>query len=536
MKKENIYLVSLLLILLVSGVVSAEQINSCRVLDKPNTLYSLSKNIVQSGKGDCIKITAENITLDCQNNSIIGSKGSSGVFSNSPRTKIKNCYIREFEEGYGIYLKNSDSSTISDNIIKKNNLGIAMNSSKNTRIAYNIVESNEAGIEIEGENNIINNNDICFNKINDVFCTNNQSFENNRCDSERICGGACFSCTSEKHIVYECREFKEPDTIYELETDIELGVPGSCFNIYARNVTLDCKGHKIIYNLKLINPGGEFLIYSKNNYTTIKNCFFQGISSDLRYTGEIIKITDSSYSNIINNNFNKIKEGIFLENSCKECLVEKNEFNAVERNAINIQNADKNIVKDNRILAVGLTSIKILGGSNSEIKNNYIEDSKNSIEIENPHSTIEKNTILNTRSTAVTLKNSEESLVIDNEIENSGLNGIHIQEEGGSGILIRENNIYSSSTGILIENGENIKIIENTVGGSQVGFKEEGSSLLRIDKNIICGNNEDVVCSSKHQFNDNQCSSGKVCGECNRCGLSSISLWETIKQFFRNLF
>lgn len=530
MKRREIYFAIFLLFLI--GNVSGEQITDCMILDKENTVYTLYETIFHSGKSDCLIINASNITIDCKNNSIISSSeyDVAGIFSGASKTKIKNCYVREFKNGSGIYLKNSDESIITDNIIKKNKNGLVL-ASKNVRLAYNVIELNTVGIKAGGENNIINNNNICFNSLHDVECQESQAFENNICDSGTLCGGRCFKCTANKNSVYDCRDFKIPDMVYTLEADLKVQMPGGCFRIYAENVTLDCQNHTIAYELNLLNYGEEFLIYSKNNYTTIKNCIFQGTFPDLRYTGNAMELT-GSYSHITGNKFNKIKHGILIT-SCEECIIEKNDFNSIEGDSININNANKNVIRENKLISVTSAAIKILGGRNSEIKNNYIEGAANAIEIENKYSRIEKNTILNTKSTAINVKGSEYSIIQDNSIENC-LYGINIVDS--SGTLAKDNTLYSASIGILVEKGEDIKIIENNVGGSEIGFMEKDSAL-RIEKNFFCGNNEDVECSSENKFNYNQCSSGRVCGgKCQACGLPSISLWARIKQFFMGLF
>lgn len=533
MPKKTEMRIFAIFILLLIGNAGAEQIANCGVLSEENEVYYLNKSILHSGKSDCIIIAANNITLDCLDNSIISSSeyDVAGIFSKASKTKIKNCYVREFKNGSGIYLNNSDQSIIGYNTIKKNKNGIVL-ASKNVRLAYNVVDLNTVGIKVEGENNIINNNDICFNSLHDVECEKSQDFQNNICDSGTLCGGDCFKCTADKNSVYECRDFKTPDTVYTLEADLKVQVPGGCFKIHSKNVTLDCQNHTIAYDLNLVNYGGEFLIYSKNNYTTIRNCIFEGTSPDLRYTGNAMELT-GSYAHISGNTFNKIRNGILIKDYCEGCVIEKNEFNCIEGDSITINNANKNLIQDNRLISVTSTAIKILGGRNSEVRNNYIEGTGNALEIENKYSRIEKNTILNTKSTAIDVKDSEYSIIRDNRIENC-LDGIILLDS--SGTLAKNNTLYSASIGILVENGNDIKVIGNNVGGSWLGFKEKGS-VSRIEKNFFCGNNEDVECSSENKFIDNQCGSGRVCGgKCIACGLPSISLWGRIKQFFRDLF
>jgi len=535
------FFIAILFILLSLKVISAEEISNCGILDKENTAYYLSKNIISSGDS-CIKISEANITLDCMNHSIkfLDNKTSIGIFSNYPRTKIQNCVIQGFERGYGIYLENSDNSKIINNIIEENKQGIKSNS-KNLRLAYNSISMNQNGANISGDYNIINNNKICFNTIEDVSCGNNQTFENNYCDSGSVCGEPCLPCTHNNYEVSKCTELNNSNSVYSLNTDIIIYVQETCFKINAENVTLECNGHKINSSLKLVPKEEDFLIYSEGNYSTIKNCYFEGDVKDSRYYGNVIKIRDSHYSNIINNNFKSMGEAILLSNYCNGCVIKENNFNSLHGNGIEADALVEGVIEENKIISTTLEAIKIAAGTNCIVKNNYIEDSqKNAIEIKNNYARVEDNEIISSKSSAIKLEGSQGAVIKSNAIKTAGLYGIHIT--GNSNASVEGNQVRSTSGGIFIEGSENLEIAGNNVGSSSFGLKESSSQGLRISENILCGNSKDVICESDSLFENNQCSSGKVCGGlCEACGqasleLSSLSLWQRIKIFFKSLF
>ncbi len=542
MKKRGYFSLFVLLpiILILKLAAGAEEISSCSFLDKENTAYYLSKNIISS-EDSCLKISEANITLDCMNHSIssLDNPSGIGIFSDSPRTKIQNCMVQGFKMGYGIYLENSDNSRIVGNVLTGNKQGIKF-SSNNTKLAYNSINMNQYGVNISGNYNLINNNKICFNRIQDVSCGNNQTFENNYCDSGKVCGASCIPCTHGSYEVSKCTELNVSNSVYLLSADIAIYVQETCFKISAENITLDCNRHKINSSLKLISKEEDFLIYSEGNYSTIKNCYFEGDVKDLRYYGNVIKLKDSSYSNVINNSFNHVGTGILLSNYCKGCAMKENRFNSLNGNGIEAENLIEGVIEENKIMSTS-EAIKIADGADCIVKENYIEDSKkNALEIKNNGLRIEGNNIVSSQLSAIKLDSSKGVVIRGNTIKNTGLYGIYMS--GDSDSSLEGNNIHSTSGGIFIEASGDLDITGNDIGASSFGFKELSSSNLRISANTFCGNSEDVICESKFVFNDNICNSKNVCGGvCIVCGeesgdLGSLSFWQQIKMFFRWLF
>ena len=76
--------------------------------NQPNTIYTQQADIVQTENADCIVISAQNITYDCNGYSITSNYNVSGVHSNQFNTTIKNCNISmgKGSGGYGIELGN----------------------------------------------------------------------------------------------------------------------------------------------------------------------------------------------------------------------------------------------------------------------------------------------------------------------------------------------------------------------------------------------------------------------------------------------
>jgi hypothetical protein len=114
--KMNIFLLISTMILI--GVITPKsvsaviEIDNCTVLDSPNEVYLLNASISNSPNTTCMDIIVENVTLDCQGNSIDGNdiSNSYGILSNAFNTSVKNCNLSDWDDS--IYYNSSDDSLI----------------------------------------------------------------------------------------------------------------------------------------------------------------------------------------------------------------------------------------------------------------------------------------------------------------------------------------------------------------------------------------------------------------------------------------
>jgi len=167
-------------ILLITGAINTDveaiaptQIETCgggSTADGQRLILTMN---ISTLNGDCVLISHDNVTLDCNGFTIGGSsKESTGVKVTADGVTVKNCIIRNFEKG--IELENSSGSTITKNTLTSNFLGINLEStSYDNTITANISAENLDGIMIELSD---------FNKIE-----RNTLIENNR-DGIRING------------------------------------------------------------------------------------------------------------------------------------------------------------------------------------------------------------------------------------------------------------------------------------------------------------------------------------------------------------
>jgi parallel beta-helix repeat protein len=148
--------------------------SECGTLDSAGSTYILIQNV--SSSGTCFTITAQNITLDCNNYqinySINGTDNQYGIYTDQFNTTVKNCNIIDgnWSAGtgtsrYGIYFNTNDNSTLLNNSVNvsKSNAIYLYNQANFNNLTFNIGTSNTSnGILLSSSsyNNITSNNGI----------------------------------------------------------------------------------------------------------------------------------------------------------------------------------------------------------------------------------------------------------------------------------------------------------------------------------------------------------------------------------------
>ena len=94
--------------------------------------------------GNGLIIGASGITLDCNGHTVDGTGGNQGIYiSNKQNVEIKNCNVRDFDDGIRLY-SSSSGNTLTNNTANSNNKnGIILSSSSNNNILTdNTADSN----------------------------------------------------------------------------------------------------------------------------------------------------------------------------------------------------------------------------------------------------------------------------------------------------------------------------------------------------------------------------------------------------------
>ena len=114
---------------------------------------------------------------------------------------VRNNTIYDHPED-GIKVEGCANITIVDNVMRDNYKAIYIESdSQFIDIINNSINSNSQGISVGSHittntNNtdiVIRDNNICTNFL-DVYCEDNQTFVNNKCFVQPVCGGVCLQC------------------------------------------------------------------------------------------------------------------------------------------------------------------------------------------------------------------------------------------------------------------------------------------------------------------------------------------------------
>ncbi len=289
--------------------VALSAITGCKNITMPGS-YVLANNIANSTADICINVQTSNVELNCQNYMIDGitKLDSIGVYAeNRNNVTIKNCAVTEWY--YGIKFSNSDNGVILNNTACKN-----------------IVKDILLSADSNGNSG-------------DNTCKNLQDLDSNSVTCSKRCGKP----------LYSCGIITVPD-YYILANNLTATGSGSCIDIQADNVELDCVGYAInkdyIYADKGVNIANRANI-------TVNNCFITGM-----------------------------EHGIYVLNA-NACTFNNNTFkaNAAGQNAHGIyaSNINGSSITNNKVLGItrsgGYGHGIVLNGVNDYVAGNYIDAS-----------------------------------------------------------------------------------------------------------------------------------------------------------------
>jgi len=176
-------------------------------IDVPGN-YQLAGNLTSTGT--CITINANDVTLDCENQSITGQDVTStyGVtVSGKQNVTIQNCIVKDYY--FGIDLRSGASNnTISNNTLEGNLDGIQISNSNNNEISNNAVNSNGyTGIFL----NYSSSNTVTENTVNNshqgiyVYYSSDNTLTSNIITSNNIGGIYIYRSINNTFITNESR-------------------------------------------------------------------------------------------------------------------------------------------------------------------------------------------------------------------------------------------------------------------------------------------------------------------------------------------
>ena len=338
MSKTCIGIIVLFLALAIMPIVHAEtDISQCMTLNSSDT-YILNESV--NSTGTCFTITTDNVTLDCQGNTITyslsGADDTHGITTTDYNITIKNCEIQDgnFTSNntwrHGIFYSGANNGRIENNIINASyGVGLFLYSSNNTIIISNNLTSNTyTGIDLESSSNntLISNNGTSNSNIGIyIYNSTNNILTENTGTSSTLSGIRLYlstnniltnnNGTSNTHVGI----YLESSSNNNLTNNI--GISNTTMGIYltssSNNILTENTG------TSKINSGIEFYASSNNilignnatgnwgyyirssNYNTISNCVqISGLSDDIHIPSDNISIANT----FINCTYNISKE------------------------------------------------------------------------------------------------------------------------------------------------------------------------------------------------------------------------------------
>ena len=118
--------------------------------------------------------------------------------------------------------------------------------------------------------------------------------------------------------VSSCMTLSTPHEIYTLNQSVNSA--GTCFNITANNITLNCQGYSINYSQISLGFAVNLINY---NQTTIKNCQFYDTGIDNSFA---IYFNNAKDGKINNNSFSLLSNsslGVYLRNSSDSTTISR---------------------------------------------------------------------------------------------------------------------------------------------------------------------------------------------------------------------
>jgi parallel beta-helix repeat protein len=489
-------------------------------------LWAVVRGVI---KGNAEQVSLGKFTLDLKIKNVVRDVNENSMDVKMKRNPGKGqfsglAFIVEDEENSEVFdILNSSLYELEERTFNIT-LSSAMNVSELKKLSVAPIFTLKSGKEVIGEiadvyffpPNIETN--LGTNETNETNCTDNCSSLGYECEIQTVCetsvncgscsggdicsGGICVQCIG-VGCIESCGTLSNAGTTYTLTSDVNS--TGTCFNITAPNIILDCKNREIIYSTG--GAASTYGIYSNQFNTTIKNCnVLDGnwISSQMSRPGIFFNANDNStlYNNFINTsnsyaielfnaaNFNNLtsnrattnsSQGIYLQSSSNNTLT-NNIGTSNSSHGIYLSSADNNTLINNIGTSNGngigiylnLASKNILTGniatSNTSFGISLATSSKNNI--------LTNNKGTSNSSHGIYFVASSNNNILTNNIGTSNIgSGILLTSSSNNNILTNNIGISNSSNGIYLSSADNNTLINN-IGTSNTsnGIRVESSS------------------------------------------------------------
>ena len=319
-----------------SASISCQTVNSDTILSSSVTCAS----------GNGITITADNVILDCNGNSITGAGNAAGISINSKSgVVIKDCDISNFY--YGIKAEHSsDLQIIEDNNVTGNDFyGIYLYNATNVKIDANVINNDNNGVYTVSSSgvNVTSNTINLHRKFYGVYGFNSDSF-----------------------VIYNNTMWNNYHGIYFV-------------NVTGSNLSSNQVNISDIYSIFLHKESDNTLVDSNILYKASQGLRIRQSSSNISiYDNNItdnsaygIYATDSDNHNIFRNIIRSNVKNFYFSNS-ENSGIENNTIENATLNAVLVSGSNNNLFKNNTFNSTSILSLEINDSDDINLTGNMI--------------------------------------------------------------------------------------------------------------------------------------------------------------------
>ncbi len=232
--------------------------------------------------------------------------------------------------------------------------------------------------------------------------------------------------------INNCSVLAQSNTIYVQEADINRNdLTGSCINITAQNITLDC------WEYYIKSDDAYAGIYASKYNTTVKNCNITMSNSD---GGIGIWLERANNSHVSENMFNNNYFGVYLL-SLSNAEIKNNTLNSNYHTGIRFSNSRNNNITNNLVIGSTYGIVIYLNSMDNRFTDNTINSSGGyGVGILSPRNILENNNIWNCSSTAFSTTGclhlgSDNNTVSTGRINSSSMNLIYLQDNSDNNLF-----------------------------------------------------------------------------------------------------
>jgi len=311
--------------------------------------------------------------------------------------------------------------------------------------------------------------------------------------------------------ISSCQQLNSTNTIYELTQSVNSS--GTCFNIKANNITLDCKGHTINYSQSSVGYAINITGYDS---ATIRNCNILHANTSNTYS-HTIYLSSSNNNTIVNNTVNTTSmysEFVYLTSSNSN-TIENNTYDGEYLGGIMFYGTCNNNKVKNNTLTLKPSNccashvVYFFSGapSNNLVERNKITTEKGSgvyfYSTSGTNNNITNNTITTTtyyNSYGIFLENSEQVILTNNKINTTACPALMITNkynhsidqsnlaEGlpiiynlslANQVVLQDQDLSSTYGQLICANCTNVTYDNISMGGDGITLMGTNSSIVK---------------------------------------------------------